>query len=166
MAPPRRRKGVLPVYAELACAAPLECIEMIRRGLPPLWVMDLAFDLRISADNLMVYLGLARSSVQHRLLHEERLTPAESDAVMALVLLVGGAMLVRGTVEAVSPDEQVVIAARLGKWLRSPLRELGRRAPLQFMDTARGRALVTALAARSDVARQAKRVKCTFSADT
>jgi uncharacterized protein (DUF2384 family) len=166
MASPRRRKGVSPVYAELARATPLERIEMIRRGLPPIWIMDLAFDLRLSADNLMVYLGLCRASVEQALLAEARLSRTESDPVMALLVMVGEALLDGDTADTVPPDEQAIVAARLGKWLRTPMTALGRRAPLQFVDTACGRAMVAALLALSFAAHSRKNRKCTFSADT
>ncbi|WP_369928181.1 antitoxin Xre/MbcA/ParS toxin-binding domain-containing protein [Xanthomonas sp. NCPPB 2632] len=154
MASPRRRKRVSPVYAELACATPLERIEMIRRGLPPSLILELACDLRLSEDNLMVYLGLVRAGVRQKLVDEERLTPQESDRVMALALLLGDTLRGHDAAIEVSADAQMAAAAWLGKWLRSPHTELEHRAPLQFMDIAHGRALVASLLVRARGARR------------
>jgi putative toxin-antitoxin system antitoxin component (TIGR02293 family) len=154
MPPPRRRKGLSPAYAELARATPLERIEMIRRGLPPTLVLDLACDLRLSEDNLMVYLGLVRAGVRQKLIDEERLTPQDSDRVMALAMLLGDMLRAHDAAADVSADVALAAAVRLGKWLRSPLAGLEHRAPLQFMDTAYGRALVASLLARAQATRR------------
>lgn len=151
MPPPRRREGLSPAYAELARATPLERIEMIRRGLPPMLVLDLACDLRLSEDNLMVYLGLVRADVRQKLIDEERLTPHDSDRVMALAMLLGDTLRAHAAAD-VSADAALAAVSWLGKWLRSPLGELEHRAPLQFMDTAYGRSLVASLLARALVA--------------
>ncbi|MET4677497.1 antitoxin Xre/MbcA/ParS toxin-binding domain-containing protein [Luteibacter sp. ME-Dv--P-043b] len=154
MASPRRRKGVSPVYAELACATPLERIELIRRGLPPALILDLACDLRLSEDNLMVYLGLVRAGVRQKLADEERLTPQESDGVMALAVFLGDTLRGHDPVAALPADAQMAAAAWLGRWLRSPHVELEHRAPLQFVDIPHGRAFVASLLARARNARR------------
>jgi len=140
-----RRKGVSPVYADMARATPLERVEMIRRGLPPELLMDLAYDLRLSEDNLMLYLGLHRVRVRQKVVDEDRLSPRESEGVMALAVFLGETLLGLGAAVEGGPDVNLDAAAWLGRWLRTPHAELEHRAPLQFMDLAQGRAVVAAL---------------------
>lgn len=140
-----RRKGVPPVYIDMASATPLERVEMIRRGLSPALVMDLAYDLRLSEDNLMLYLGLHRVRVRQKVVDEDRLSPRESEGVMALAVFLGDTLLGLGAAVEGGPDIQLDAAAWLGRWLRTPQPDLEHRAPLQFMDLGHGRALIATL---------------------
>ncbi|MET0616789.1 MAG: antitoxin Xre/MbcA/ParS toxin-binding domain-containing protein [Luteibacter sp.] len=131
----------------MARATPLERIEMIRRGLAPALVTELAHDLRIAEDNLMLYLGLARAAVRRKLADDERLAPRESEGVMALAVFLGETLLALDVAVQANPGLQMDAAAWLGKWLRTPHAELAQRAPLQYMDVGQGRALVAELLA-------------------
>lgn len=145
MAVSPRRKGVSPVYAEMARTTPLERVEMIRRGISPALIMDLAYDLKLAEDNLMLYLGLQRLRVRQRLVDEERLPPRDSEGVMALAVFLGETLLGLDASVTADPQMQLDAAAWLGKWLRTPQAGLEHRAPLQFMDLAHGRVIVGTL---------------------
>lgn len=147
MAVPPKHKAVHPAYVDMARATPLERIEMIRRGLAPALVTELAHDLRIAEDNLMLYLGLARAAVRRKLADDERLAPRESEGVMALAVFLGETLLALDAAVQANPGLQMDAAAWLGKWLRTPHAELAQRAPLQYMDVGQGRALVAELLA-------------------
>lgn len=147
MAVSPRHKAVHPAYIDMARASPLERIEMIRRGLAPALLIELAHDLRIAEDNLMLYLGLPRAMVRRKLADDERLAPRESEAVMALAVFLGDTLLGLDAAVEANPELQMDAAAWLGKWLRTPHADLAHRAPLQYMDVGQGRALVAALLA-------------------
>jgi uncharacterized protein (DUF2384 family) len=93
----------------------------------------------------MLYLGLHRVRVRQKVVDEDRLSPRESEGVMALAVFLGETLLGLGAAVEGGPDVNLDAAAWLGRWLRTPHAELEHRAPLQFMDLAQGRAVVAAL---------------------
>lgn len=136
-----RRRTTLPwrslrasarAYAE---ADPLERIEIIRRGVPATYVTTLIRRLDIPKGRLCRTLGLSRSTVDRKAHQRRRLSPRESERVLAIAQLIGQA---DGMVQASGDPSGFDAAKWLGVWLYSPHPVLGGRAPSEFMDTAGG----------------------------
>ncbi|WP_213948270.1 antitoxin Xre-like helix-turn-helix domain-containing protein [Luteibacter sp. dw_328] len=129
-------------YVAVIQATTEERIDRIRRGLPPALVGQLASDLRIPDHNLALYLGLNRANLRRRMADEERLSPQESEAPLAMASLAGSVVMACRQ----SSVERGIVAdplGWLGRWLRTPLPGLdGRGAPIQYMDVVEGRAVV------------------------
>lgn len=120
---------------DVARIAPIERMDMVRRGVAPEWLSLLAGMLGIAEEHLTLYLGLDRRSVVARLADGARLEPQDSEPVVDLAKFIGDAMLLSRQADP----------ALLGTWLRTPSAELERRAPIQYLDVAEGRGLVTRL---------------------
>src|ERR1700754_3273736 len=129
----------------VAQATPTERMDMVRRGVTPEWLGRLARALRIAEEHLMLYLGLDRRKVLNRLAEGGRLDPHDSEAVIATANLAGYALTLRGRADPAQQPETSDMLRQLGTWLRTPRPELERRAPIQYLDVAEGRALVARL---------------------
>lgn len=129
------------LYRELAQAEPDERIELLRRGLSPTLLTALAADTGVAVDALAVHLGIGRAALRRRLADGDRLTPAESEPVFDLALLMAAHARADAVAEGGTGDHP------LAAWLRTPHPALGGRAPLQLMDVSEGRRLVARLAA-------------------
>jgi uncharacterized protein (DUF2384 family) len=129
----------------VAKATPTERMDMVRRGVAPEWLGRLAGALRIAEEHLMLYLGIDRRVVLIRLAEGDRLDAHDSDAVVATARLVGDALSLHGQGNSATQSGGDDIARQLGTWLRTSMPDLERRAPIQYLDVAEGRALVARL---------------------
>jgi uncharacterized protein (DUF2384 family) len=129
----------------VAKATPSERIDMVRRGVAPEWLGRLARALRIAEEHLMLYLGIDRRVVLSRLAEGDRLDAHDSDAVVATARLVGDALNLHGQGDPPAETGGADIAGQVGTWLRTAMPDLDRRAPIQYLDVAEGRALVARL---------------------
>ncbi|APG06189.1 hypothetical protein BJI69_21295 [Luteibacter rhizovicinus DSM 16549] len=132
-------------YIDLIQATPDERMERVRRGFQPAWLAQLAHDLRVPDRDLALYLGLNRAMLRRRVVDEERLSTQESEGLMAMASLAGKVIMACRHPSV----ERAIVAdplAWLGRWLRTPVTTGadGRRAPIQYMDVAEGRAVVAA----------------------
>jgi hypothetical protein len=131
---------------DVARMSPMERMDMVRRGIAPIWLGRLAGAMGIAEEHLTLYLGLDRRHVVARMGQGERLEPRDSEAIAATAKWIGDAHLLKRLPTEPGPvGTGVDIAAQLGTWLRTPAGELERRAPIQYLDVAEGRALVAHL---------------------
>lgn len=130
---------------DVARIAPTERMDLVRRGIAPLWLGRLAGAMCIAEEHLTLYLGLDRRIVVARLADGERLGPQDSEAVLATAKLIGDAMIRSGQADPGTVVRGVDIAAQLGTWLRTPTPDFERRAPIQYLDVMEGRSLVARL---------------------
>lgn len=130
---------------EVATSDPVVRMDLVRHGVPAQSVPALAEALDMSRDELVRELGLARATVERKLRSGGHLGQAESERVLGVVYLIAQ---VRRIVEE-SGDPAGFDAARwVADWLRAPAPALGGRPPVEYMDTAEGRAIVSRLVAQ------------------
>lgn len=130
---------------DVARIAPMERMDMVRRGVAPIWLGRMAAAMGIAVEHLMLYLGLDRRVVAARLADGSRLDPHDAEAVVATAKFVGDAMLLSGLSDPDTYGRGVDVAGQLGIWLRTPTADLEYRAPIQYLDTVEGRALTARL---------------------
>lgn len=120
-------------------------MELARQGIPAHAVAALADALDMSREALTRDLYLPRSTIARGLRERGLLGQAESERVLGVVRLIGQ---VQRMVEE-SGDPTGFDAARwTAGWLLTPVAALGGRAPMEYMDTAEGRAVVSQLLAQ------------------
>jgi uncharacterized protein (DUF2384 family) len=128
---------------DVACAAPMERIDRVRRGIAPVWVSRLARAMRIADEHLVLYLGLDRRAMARRMAGGERLDPHDSEAIVATAKLLGDTFVALAA--GGQAVQEVHIARQLGMWLRTPTPALDHQAPIQYLDVTEGRELVARL---------------------
>ena len=126
-------------------ADPLAQVRVIKHGMSPAIVEQIAERMHVSKDKLLTTLGLARATVQRKTSRRKPLSADESSRVLGISRLIGQ---VRALVEQ-SGDASGFDAARwVAGWLDQPLPALSGIAPAQLMDTAEGQAIVAQVVAR------------------
>lgn len=124
---------------------PLERIEIIKSGVPAGEVAKIAKTIGRPKEHLFKVLGLPRATVDRRARSKQQLSADQGERVLGFSKLVGQ---VQVTVEQ-SGDPAGFDAARwVADWLDRPSPALGGRCPAEYMDTAEGQELVSALIAR------------------
>lgn len=114
-------------------------MDLVRHGVPAQAVAALAEALDMSRDELTRALGLPRSTIERKLRDGGHLGQAESERVLGVVRLIG---LVRRIVEESGDPTGFDAPLWVARWLQTPVPALRGRLPMQFMDTAEGRAVV------------------------
>lgn len=131
--------------AEIAGSEATTRMELARRGIPAYAVAALADALDMSREALTRELRLPRSTVARGLRERGSLGQAESERVLGVVRLIGQ---VQRIVEESGEPTGFDAARWTARWLLSPVAALGGRPPMEYMDTAEGRALVSQLLAQ------------------
>lgn len=126
---------------EVATSDPAVRMDLVRHGLPAQAVAALA----MSRDELVRELGLARATVERKLRDGGHLGQAESERVLGVVHLI---VQVRRIVEESGDPTGFDAALWTADWRRTPAPALGGRLPVEYMDTAEGRAIVARLVAQ------------------
>jgi putative toxin-antitoxin system antitoxin component (TIGR02293 family) len=124
---------------EIAASDATVRMDLVRHGVPAQAVAALADALDLSRDELTRELGLPRSTVERKLRDGGHLGQAESERILGVARLIS--QVRRVVWESGNPtgfDAPLWVA----HWLRTPVPALGGRPPMQFMDTAEGRAVV------------------------
>lgn len=120
-------------------------IGMVKTGLPARMLATLADDMHVPRERLYGWLGIARTTANRKVKAGEVLSQDDSERVLGIASLVGQVQKI--VAESGTPDG--FDAARwTADWLAEPNTALGGRPPGEFMDTADGRALVSALVAQ------------------
>lgn len=117
-------------------------MNLARHGVPAQAVAALADALDMSRDEVTRELGLPRSTVERKLRDGGHLGQAESERILGVVRLIGQ---VRRIVEESGDPTGFDAPLWVATWLRTPVPALGGRPPMQYMDTAEGRAVVAQL---------------------
>jgi putative toxin-antitoxin system antitoxin component (TIGR02293 family) len=120
-------------------------IEAVRAGVPASLLTTLADDMAVPKDRLYAWLGIARATANRKLRAADLLNQDESERALGLARLLGQVE----RIVAESGEVQNFNAAQwTARWLASPNASLGGQAPGDYLDTADGRALVSALIAQ------------------
>jgi putative toxin-antitoxin system antitoxin component (TIGR02293 family) len=127
---------------EIAASDATVRMDLVRHGVPAQAVAALAEALDMSRDELTRALGLPRSTVERKLRDGGHLGQAESERVLGVVRLIGQ---VRRIVQESGDPTGFDAPLWVAHWLQAPVPALGGRPPMQFMDTAEGRAVVSQL---------------------
>lgn len=132
-------------FSKLYCAEPMERVQMIKCGAPAQMVEVLARRMHVPKEKLFSTLGLARATVNRKVIENKPLSSDETARVLGLARLVGQVE----TLIQESGDGQGFDAAQwLAQWLDQPLPALGGQRPNSLMDTQDGQAIVSSLLAR------------------
>lgn len=129
---------------EVAASDPAVRMDLVRHGVPAQSVAALADALGMSRDELTRELALPRATVERKLRDGGHLGQAESERVLGVVHLIAQ---VRRIVEESGDPAGFDAALWVAGWLRTPVPALGGRSPVEYMDTAEGRAIVSRLVA-------------------
>lgn len=124
--------------------SPTDRIAVIRQGIPPAEVSDLAARMAMPKSALLDCLGISAASFNRKARANLPLTPYESELVLGIGMLIGEVE----EIVASSGDAEGFDAAQwVGRWLRQPVPALGGRLPADYLDTFEGQKLVSRLLA-------------------
>lgn len=132
-------------YRILFYAEPMERVIIVKQGIHPCFVEDIAKQMEMPKEKLLGTLGLARATVERKVRENKLLSPDESSKVIGMARLVGQ---VQAMVDESGDPMGFDAPAWTATWLDRPLPALGGRKPAEFMDTAEGQQLVSSLLAR------------------
>lgn len=124
--------------------SPTDRIAVIRQGVPPAEVSDLAARMDMPTSALLDCLGISAASFNRKARANLPLTSYESELVLGIVTLIGE---VEAMVASSGDVEGFDAAQWLGRWLRCPVPALGGRLPADYLDTIEGQKLVSRLLA-------------------
>jgi putative toxin-antitoxin system antitoxin component (TIGR02293 family) len=126
-------------------ASIVDRVNIVKDGVPALYVNVLTERMGMSKDRFYRTIGLMRPTVDRKVRASNLLNQDESERVMGIARLIGQAQsLVQDSGEFEDFDPARWVAA----WLDRPLPALGGKRPGEFMDTADGRTLVADLLAQ------------------
>jgi putative toxin-antitoxin system antitoxin component (TIGR02293 family) len=126
-------------------ASVIDRVNIVKDGVPALYVNVLTECMGIPKDKFYRTVGLMRPTVDRKVRGSKLLNRDESERVMGIARLVGQAQtLVQDSGGPSKFDGARWVAA----WLDRPLPALGSKRPGEFMDTADGRTLVADLLAQ------------------
>ncbi len=132
-------------YLDIFLAEPVERVAMIKGGVHARMVKELLARLDIPQAAGLAALNLPAATVNRKVARDETLSVAEGERVIGMASLLGQLQaMVDGSGEADGFDA----AAWMSRWLREPAPALGGAAPVEFMDTMQGQALVSRLLAQ------------------
>ena len=140
----RAKDGVRSFSQRIASASPVDIVEAERRGVPSVFVKDLADHMAITHVRLGAMLGISRATVARKAAANERLDGQSGLAALGIAKLLGLAQSLVDDSTAPAALE-FDVARWLGKWLEVPQPALGGKAPADFLDTPTGVQIVARL---------------------
>jgi putative toxin-antitoxin system antitoxin component (TIGR02293 family) len=132
-------------YVTITEFSQLDRIGIVKTGLPARLLTMLANDMSIPRERLYAWLGIPRTTANRKVSKGETLSQDESERALGIARLVGE---VQRVVSESGDPAQFDAARWTAEWLEEPNAALGGHAPGEFMDTADGRGLVSALVAQ------------------
>jgi putative toxin-antitoxin system antitoxin component (TIGR02293 family) len=123
----------------------MDRVEMVKLGIPAIYVETLANSMGLTKEKLYQTTGLARPTVDRKIRQRQRLNKDESESIIGLARLVGQ---VQSLVNESGNGKGFDAAKWTASWLAQPLQALGGKRPAELMDTADGRSLVSRLIAQ------------------
>ncbi|MCW5322891.1 DUF2384 domain-containing protein [Verminephrobacter aporrectodeae subsp. tuberculatae] len=123
----------------------MECVRIVKLGVPATVVDVLAKRMVMSKEKLVAILGLARATVDRKARENKPLSADESSKVLGMARLLGQ---VQAMVEESGDPKGFNAAEWVARWLERPLPALGGQRPAELMDTPEGQRLVSQLVAR------------------
>jgi putative toxin-antitoxin system antitoxin component (TIGR02293 family) len=134
-----------PLYALLFTLGPVERIDAVKQGVPASVLVTLADDMQVTREQLYEWAGIPRATANRKIRLAGLLSQDESERALGLARLIGQVeQIVAESGTATGFDA----AQWTASWLAQPAPALGGVCPGGFMDTADGRALVSALIAQ------------------
>lgn len=133
-------------YLSLFREEPLAQVGLVKQGVAPKVIDELAGGMNVSKDKLLATLGLRRETIRRRTKENQALSIEESSRVLGVSRLIGQ---VQSIVETSGNAEGFDAAAWVGAWLDRPLPALGGQRPAELMDTAEGQTVVANMISRS-----------------
>jgi putative toxin-antitoxin system antitoxin component (TIGR02293 family) len=141
----RTKPHAVASYLNVFRIEPLGRISIVKRGVPATAVGAIARDLGVPTTRLYRWLGLKASTTKRKEQFGERLSVADSEAVLGMCRLVGQVQsLVAGSAPA-----DFDAAHWVGRWVEKPSPALGGKPPAGFLDTREGQDLVSRLLSQS-----------------
>lgn len=132
-------------YREIFSASPEARIVMIREGVPAREAKRIVRDLGVEQKVFYQALGFKTATVNRKAKQNDQLTSDESERLLGVAKLVGQLETIvseSGNPEGFDAPEW------MSRWLREPLPALGGKAPISFLDTMEGQAIVSDALAR------------------
>jgi len=126
-------------------AGVIDRVNIVKDGVPALYVNVLTERMGIPKDKFYRTIGLMRPTVDRKVRTSKLLNQDESERVMGIARLLGQA---QSLVQESGGSEKFDGARWVAAWLDRPLPALGGKRPGEFMDTADGRTLVADLLAQ------------------
>ena len=123
----------------------LERIRIVKDGIPARTVEAMARRMAVPKERLVATLGLTRATVDRKARDNKPLSIDESARVLGMARLVGQ---VQEMVTESGDPAGFDAASWVARWLQSPLPAFGGKRPAEFMDTADGQSLVSAMVRR------------------
>lgn len=132
-------------YKELYLAQPVTRIDLIKKGLPAIYPMELSRSMGISKELIFETLQLPRSTVDKKAAQKGTLPREQAERVLGLGRLIGQ---VKVMVTQSGNPEGFDAARWVAHWMAEPLPALGGKAPAEYMDTVEGQAMISNLIAK------------------
>ena len=132
-------------FVEAYRSAPIDRVRLIKQGISADVLDQMAKDMSISKVRLADTLGVARFTVDGKVLRRKVLSTDEGSRVLGMASLIGQVQ----TMVCESGDPEGFNAADwVARWIDRPLPALGGLRPAELMDTYDGQALVSSMVAR------------------
>lgn len=129
-------------YKDMFSLTSVERIEVVKQGVPSLWLNKISADMVVPKDRLFHWLGIPRATANRKVKSGDALDRQQSEPTLGMARLVG---LVQNVVEQSGNVEGFDAARWTAEFLERPNPALGGKLPGDFMDTADGRGLVESL---------------------
>jgi putative toxin-antitoxin system antitoxin component (TIGR02293 family) len=140
--PAKKRAPRRGLFGEIYRAAPLERLKLIKAGVAPGTVGDIAQAMGAPQDTVIRNLGIPRSTWARKRAQHAPLEQNASEKVIGLATLIG-------QVEAMVAEQGAPAGFDAAKWFREwmkqPVPALGGRKPLELLDTREGQQIVSGL---------------------
>jgi putative toxin-antitoxin system antitoxin component (TIGR02293 family) len=139
-----RRKGTLPAgwFGNIYRAAPIERVEIIKAGVAPTTVGDIADAMGAPREAVIRNLGISKSTWARKKSEQAPLEQNASEKVMGLATLIGQ---VEALVNEQGRPEGFDAARWFHQWIQEPVPALGGRKPAELLDTKEGQQIVSGL---------------------
>jgi putative toxin-antitoxin system antitoxin component (TIGR02293 family) len=138
----RKRAPRRGLFGEIYRAAPLERVRLIKAGVAPGTVDDIAQAMGAPQDTVIRNLGIAKSTWARKRLQHEALEQNASEKVIGLATLIGQ---VEALVAEQGAPEGFDAAKWFRDWMKQPVPALGGRKPVELLDTKEGQQIVSGL---------------------
>ena len=132
-------------FVDVFRAEPLARVQIIKAGLPAIFLDQLSREMNMPKERLLPALGIAQATVSRKVRESKPLSSDDSERALGMARLVGQ---VEAMVQESGDPENFKAAEWVAQWLEEPLAALGGQRPADLMDTAEGQAIVSNVLAR------------------
>lgn len=139
-----KKKGVLSAgkFEKIYRARPLERVRVIKAGVAPGAIQDIALAMGSPQEVVIQQLGIPRSTWARKRSEQTPLEENASEKVMGLATLIGQ---VQSLVREQGDPKGFDAAKWLQGWIEQPVPALGGRKPAELLDTREGQQIVSGL---------------------